>query len=171
MNALTQFQTFLQQEVGIDQQTAEDMCRDLEECSHDWLLLSIIDLMPTKDIEDFDHLVTVKAPQDVVTKFLYTRIPDIEEQLRERLIIFINDVMESIRELHATDIADRQRLKLQATAAEERESCSVESDTPAVIPTTQTIKQLNRDIDKAVKKSDWATAAKLIQDKKKTKKG
>lgn len=160
---LQQFESFLVKDLHIDPDTAQDMTKDLEECSTEWLILSIVDLLPKQDAADFDHLVKVGAPSEVVIKFLNDRIPNLEETLKQRLDVFLLDLMESLRDVQSSTLhAMAQRSQIAKKAEEKPTDAGEGAGKPAKKP-----EELARDIQKAVNKGDWAAAAKLVQERKK----
>ncbi|MEI6221853.1 MAG: hypothetical protein WCP97_03730 [bacterium] len=158
-----QFQQFLIQEMGVDPATSLTMCREMEACAQDWLLLSIIELLPQQDVVDFDHLVSISAPSAVISQFLASRIPNLEQLLAERLRLFQQDIIDAILDLKKNS----QPISSAVVIDKIEKDSAAKEQSPKVKEKQPTIGELNRNIQKAVKKSDWATAASLVQQRKK----
>lgn len=161
------FVDFLIQEVGLEQEQALHFFSQLHECSQDWLLLSILELLPKEDATDFDQLVSSNAPSAVINQFLNTRIPHLDQVLHERLELFQNDIMEAIWEINqskSTSISTTSSSQSKQNTSSNHVATTTSSPTPP-----RSISEINKNIKKAVQKGDWAAAASLVLERKKTK--
>jgi len=155
--------------LGVSSEQANQLIVDMEATSQDWLLLSIIELLPQHDAAEFDALVRKNTPSSDITHFLRGKIPNLDALLQQRLSLFQQEIISTLKEIEREEQLQQisQRSGEQETSPPKQQSNETQQEVPLSKKELQKQStQLGKDFTKAVKGGNWNEAVQLMQKRK-----